>query len=300
MDAEISVLFESPLMRLLDVHCKARPGDVSDIEPTYHHEISFTRTGYFGFRVENRHYNIDTCSILLDNAGTEHVVAHGPEVRDTCTIMRVPVTLLEQFAAHYWTKSSPRSDRNHQFDFPRPVIASSPVLDSLHLQMLQSAKNHPVSGLTLKMEELELEMLRELFTQIYGSSDSTESLPNSRERNQYLELIERAKQNMVEQFDQELSLNTIARQSHSSVFHFSRVFKQFTSYSPYQYLMEVRLKHAAMLLHNTSLSVTEICFASGFSSFPHFITTFSRRYGINPTGYRKNRIGRFANPLQRM
>jgi AraC family transcriptional regulator len=287
MEAEISVLFKSPLLRLLDVRCKARPGDVSDIEPVNHHEISFTRTGYFGLRVGKQQYDIDTCSILLENAGTEHVVTHGPEVRDTCTLLRFPVPLLEQLASYYWNKTAPQSLRTHHFDFPYSVISSSPALDSLHLQMIHAVNNHPASGLTLKMEELEMELLQELFVRIYGHGNSTESPTSLKERNQYLELIERAKRCMVEQFDQELCLTGIARQSHSSAFHFSRIFKQFTSYSPYQYLMEVRLKHAAMLLHNTSLSVTEICFASGFSSFPHFIATFTRRHGINPTGYRK-------------
>src|SRR4029453_1183000 len=102
-----------------------------------------------------------------ENAGTEHVVTHGHEVRDMCTLLRFPVPLLEQMASCYWKKTAPQPARNQHFDFPYAVIASSPALDSLHLQMLMTIVNHPASGLTLKMEELEMELLRELFIRIY-------------------------------------------------------------------------------------------------------------------------------------
>jgi AraC-like DNA-binding protein len=81
----------------------------------------------------------------------------------------------------------------------------------------------------------------------------------------------------------------IARHSHISVFHFSRLFKQFTSSNPYQFLIDVRLKHAALLLRNTSLPVTQICFESGFNSFEHFILSFSKHYGTSPSKYRRQK-----------
>jgi len=87
---------------------------------------------------------------------------------------------------------------------------------------------------------------------------------------------------MLANFQRELTLAEIARHAFVSDFHFSRIFKKFTARSPHQYLLELRLQHA-LLLRNTSLSVSEICFASGFNSFPHFIASFTRRYRISPS-----------------
>jgi len=42
-----------------------------------------------------------------------------------------------------------------------------------------------------------------------------------------------------------------------SDFHFSRIFKKFTARSSHQYLLELRLQHALLLLRNTSLSVSD-------------------------------------------
>lgn len=286
MQADIEVLFRSPLLQVLDIHCRETPGTSSAIEYSPDYEITFTRTGYFGFQAGKQNYAVDICSVLLDNARTEHVVTHGREVRDICTVLKIPEHLLHEACSLYWKSSSGFAIPKDTFVFPFPVIRSTAGLDSLHLYLLQSARNHLRTVSTLKLEELELELIQELFALLYGPGQAGYRDPGEKERQQYLEMIERAKHYMTGGFDQELSLVDISRQAHSSVFHFSRIFKRFTSYSPYQYLMELRLKHAEMLLKNTSLPVTEICFSSGFNSLAHFIATFTRHHGLSPSRYR--------------
>lgn len=292
MQADIEVLFRSPLLQILDVRCRETPGTSSAIEYSPDYEITFTRTGYFGFQAGKQNYTVDICSILLDNARTEHVVTHGREVRDICTVLKIPEHLLQEACSLYWKNSSGSVIPREPFAFPFPVLRSTASLDSLHLYLLQSAGSRLRNGSTLKLEELELELIRELFTLLYGQDKATYLDPGERERQQYLEMIERAKHYMTAGFEQELSLADISRQAHASVFHFSRIFKRFTSYSPYQYLMELRLKNAAMILRNTSLSVTEICFSTGFTSLAHFITTFTRHFGLSPSRYRTQPVRR--------
>jgi AraC family transcriptional regulator len=194
--------------------------------------------------------------------------------------------LLQEARRTYWKKSHSASVPGDAFLFPYPCITSSPSIDTLHLHLYSTTQNNSLGRSTLKLEELATELVKEVFVQIYGQNDSSKYALTNKEREQHLEIIERAKHYMVGDFDQNLSLADVARQAHASVFHFSRIFKQFTHQSPYQYLMDVRLKHAAMLLRNTSLSITEICFSSGFNSFSHFISTFTRRYGQSPSKFR--------------
>lgn len=49
-----------------------------------------------------------------------------------------------------------------------------------------------------------------------------------------------------------------------------------------EYLTEVRLMYAKKLLASSSLSVTEICFASGFSSLSNFLRVFKAKFGVSP------------------
>lgn len=101
------------------------------------------------------------------------------------------------------------------------------------------------------------------------------------------EITERAKAYMNACFKDNITLNEIANHCNVSTFHFCRIFKQFENCTPYQYLLQLRLRNAEVLLLNTSNSITEICFSSGFNSLEHFATFFRSRYSKNPTEFRR-------------
>jgi AraC family transcriptional regulator len=101
--------------------------------------------------------------------------------------------------------------------------------------------------------------------------------------------VERAKHFILENSNQDLGLSEIARHAYASEFHFSRLFQDLMCESPYQYLVKVRLNHAALLLKNTKLPVTEICFLSGFQSISHFSASFTRSFGLSPSRFRRDR-----------
>src|SRR5688572_3936088 len=99
--------------------------------------------------------------------------------------------------------------------------------------------------------------------------------------------IENGKLFMHANFASRISLAEISTYCHTSLFHFSRIFKQGTSSSPYQYLLSIRLNHAESLLRQSSKTITDICFESGFNSLEHFATIFRRRFKMNPSEYRR-------------
>ncbi len=59
----------------------------------------------------------------------------------------------------------------------------------------------------------------------------------------------------------------------------------------HQYLTAVRIEKAKELLE-TGTSVTEACFSVGFDSLGSFITLFKRRAGITPSEYRRRKLER--------
>lgn len=56
--------------------------------------------------------------------------------------------------------------------------------------------------------------------------------------------------------------------------------------SPSQYVIEQRIRHGRWLLAHTSLGIAEIAHSIGFSSQPHFTTTFLQRTGWTPAQFR--------------
>ena len=90
-----------------------------------------------------------------------------------------------------------------------------------------------------------------------------------------------------------LNLDDIAKQAGFSKYHFTRLFKQFTATTFYQYLNQKRIKHAGRLLADPDISVTDAALSSGYTSLSSFIRMFKIINGCTPTEYRKMFSGRF-------
>ena len=63
-------------------------------------------------------------------------------------------------------------------------------------------------------------------------------------------------------------------------------FKHHTGKTIITYLNEHRLSVACHLLRNTSLTVQQVCYDSGFNNVPHFCRFFKREVGMTPLEYR--------------
>lgn len=107
------------------------------------------------------------------------------------------------------------------------------------------------------------------------------------------EAIENAKEYIQQNFHQAISLAELSRQCGVSLFYLSRLFKQYTGYSPYHYLSSVRLKHGEMLLRDTSRSIADIAYSSGFTSPEYFSTLFKQKYNTTPSNYRLQKFSSF-------
>lgn len=67
-----------------------------------------------------------------------------------------------------------------------------------------------------------------------------------------------------------------------------RIFNQYLHYSPIEYLLRKRIFHAAGLISETDLPLTDIALNCGFSSPSYFTKQFHRLMGCTPSSYRKN------------
>lgn len=79
----------------------------------------------------------------------------------------------------------------------------------------------------------------------------------------------------------------IAAASGFSANYLSRKFKEAAGIGLHEYLMFIRLQHAALELVSTGDSITEIALRCGFSDSNYFKDVFKRKYGMTPRSYRK-------------
>jgi AraC family transcriptional regulator of adaptative response / DNA-3-methyladenine glycosylase II len=87
--------------------------------------------------------------------------------------------------------------------------------------------------------------------------------------------------------DEKAGLEAIAEQFELSSRQIRRIVQKELGVPPLQLLLTRRLLLAKQLLTDTALPVTEIAFASGFSSLRRFNDAFSRRYRMPPTRLRR-------------
>jgi AraC family transcriptional regulator len=85
----------------------------------------------------------------------------------------------------------------------------------------------------------------------------------------------------------EFSLTRLARTAELSEYHFSRMFKRATGFSPSQYFIGLRMARARQLLIETQRSVIDIGLEVGYSSPSHFSQVFRREVGVTPSAYRQ-------------
>ncbi|WP_263118585.1 helix-turn-helix transcriptional regulator [Cellulomonas sp. RIT-PI-Y] len=98
--------------------------------------------------------------------------------------------------------------------------------------------------------------------------------------------IRRVRDRIDREYAQPLDVEDLARGVHLSAGHLSREFRRVYGESPYAYLMTRRIERAMTLLRRGDLSVTDICFAVGFSSLGTFSSRFSELVGVSPSAYR--------------
>lgn len=86
---------------------------------------------------------------------------------------------------------------------------------------------------------------------------------------------------------EQINVSMIAGAVNLSPSHFSRRFKRYTGYSPYEYIILRRLDKAKYMLASTQLTVKEIAYYTGYNSEENFIHSFEKNVGISPTLFRK-------------
>ena len=154
--------------------------------------------------------------------------------------------------------------------------------DSEHIEKLLFKIYNSLSS-DIKPSEINLSLdiykiLAELLNPLHVSKKNNAS---------YEESIQDAKKHILEHLNEKLTVQNIADVIHMSPSHFSRVFKQQTGFSPYDFVLISRLNRAKDYLQKTDLSISQIAYEIGFNSESNFIYFFTKNTGQSPNKFRK-------------
>lgn len=237
--------------------------------------LVYVKKGNFLFDLSAKKHEMHSGYILLEKPGCDYRMRPSA---GAITIFNFTDHFRQQFVADLQLEQA--YFFGHQ-NILSVILQSTPSADYLHYQVL----NKLTGAGKLEMDNLVIELFSEA-AGIITNRSAAEDIPLVSKANS-LATVELAKEYMNTHFSNDISLQEVAVNSFASPFHFSRLFKKITSFSPHQYLQQVRLKHAEMLLKNSHLPVADIAYSSGFSSTAYFATAFKQHYKANPLHYRK-------------
>ena len=168
-------------------------------------------------------------------------------------------------------------------DIP-PVFASGVqyqnIATLLELIFTQLANRVPRASETCHYLMLSLISILLDLTQSYVEREDRTGLKNNI-------LGRRIKSYIDEHYTEDLTLDSIAKAIHVSVYYMSHTFKEETGYSPLQYVSRRRIGEAQSLLVQTDYSATRIGAMVGFGNPSYFNAIFTKNVGMPPLRYRR-------------
>jgi AraC family transcriptional regulator len=165
---------------------------------------------------------------------------------------------------------------------PRPVFRSA----------IQDKSMQRILGML--MEELEAEMpLGLLYVDSLAHALATRYLsievrPDSRVSSLPLRVLNRVREKIEANLDNDLSLISLAEESGYSRMHFLRMFRAATGSTPHQYVLGRRFNRAQDCLKKRRASIIDIAQSRGFSSQSHRTSVFRHRLEMTPAEFRCN------------
>lgn len=103
-------------------------------------------------------------------------------------------------------------------------------------------------------------------------------------------LIDRALVYIDRYYAREIGDQHVADHLGLSNSHFRFLFKEATGQPFHKYLVLLRLERARHMILQTDMSVNQVAQSVGFQNIAHFSRTFTKRYGLPPSGLRSARI----------
>lgn len=106
---------------------------------------------------------------------------------------------------------------------------------------------------------------------------------------QDIEALHKAKKILIASYDNPPSIISLAKMVSMNDYKLKYGFKAIFNATPYQFVLDYRLKKAKILLEKGDMNVTEIAKTSGYKHVQSFSVAFLKHFGISPKSINKNK-----------
>ena len=125
--------------------------------------------------------------------------------------------------------------------------------------------------------------------QIIGSYGISRQLNPTQPRSTPIRELNTPIEYIRQNFSESISIEKLAEACHVSISTLERRFKKHLAKTPLQYLMEIRLENARIMVHETKKSLAIVAQETGFVDNSHFTHAYKKRFSITPSEDRNSR-----------
>jgi len=241
------------------------PGEKPFVEHHGRHSISYVRKGSFGCHHRGRVFELVAGSVLIGHPGDDYMCTHEHVCGDECLSFFFEPELVETIGDHAQAWQ---------------VGAAPPLSELMVLGELAQAS---ADGRTdIGLDEAGC-LLAHRFVEMVSGQPRNPARVTARDRRRAVETAVWIEAHS----DTPIDLNDAAAEAGVSPFHFLRLFAAVLGVTPHQYLVRLRLRHAARLLAEDDRDVTEVAYDVGFNDLSNFVRSFHRAAGASPLKFRQ-------------
>jgi AraC family transcriptional regulator len=258
-----------------EVTCRLGPQDRPFEECCEHAVIAAVIEGSFQYRTAAGTVLLYPGAFLLGNPGACFECGHEHGVGDRCVSFRFDLPLFEEIAAAV--------TGCYRYRFSTAMLPAMPQLAASMVELAEAMNGN------IALEDCALRLAETVLSTAAGETRSA-ATPSARD----LRRISNVLRYLEERADEPVELTDLAAVACMSKYHFLRTFRRIVGVTPHQFLLDLRMRRAAIRLRTTSTPISTIAFDTGFGDLSAFNGRFRRVFGMSPGRFRGSRKERLA------
>lgn len=260
-------------LEIIEFTCYAGPQDRPFEEQHDRTTIAAVMAGSFVYKTDGGKRLMHKGSLLLGNAGACYECGHDHSTGDRCVSFRFTPATFEELAAS--------AAGSMHFRFPAGAL---PAIDELIPILARlEAIAEGASASPMELEEMAVTVVEQVLRVASGAPQALSVAVTRRDEQRISEVL----RYLEGTCDQPLQIDELAEQAGLSKYHFLRTFREVVGRSPYQYVLALRMRRAALALLRSDDAVSLIAYEAGFGDLSTFNHRFRGVFGKSPLAFRR-------------
>lgn len=179
------------------------------------------------------------------------------------------------------------------FEYIGPLISQNAEVDAICASAAEYARSmFPIAATEGSYYELEIaSVISSVLCELYRAEAIRNITPESKKISHRRSVMAQLIGEIEKNYAQRITLADLAESAQINEKYLCRFFKEFTGFTPIDYINRLRIDKACYQLAVNKMSVTDAAYECGFNELSYFSKCFKKYMGMSPGAYRSKYLG---------